>query len=231
MQVTTYNLLKNIHETLVHPTSDGITHLVKGNYDYYHYNCLEGIDVGWGCGYRTLQTICSFINDRSMKKVVVPSIKEIQQTLVKIGDKDEFFCNSREWIGTVEVSLICLLQLNYYSHDKASYIIDELFGVACYLHHVTRGDGLRSIRNKIVTYFETQGGFMMMGGDLDASSKGIAGVHITTNDEIYLLVVDPHYVGTPNNVDELIEKQYVKWQHENEFFEQSFYNLLMPKIL
>lgn len=81
------------------------------------------------------------------------------------------------------------MQLNYYSHDKASYIIDELFGVACYLHHVTRGDGLRSIRNKIVTYFETQGGFMMMGGDLDASSKGIAGVHITTNDEIYLLVV------------------------------------------
>lgn len=124
-----------------------------------------------------------------MKKVSVPSIKEIQQTLVKIGDKDEFFCNSREWIGTVEVSKQCKLQLNYYSHAKASYIIDELFGVACYLHHVTRGDGLRSIRNKIVTYFETQGGFMMMGGDLDASSKGIAGVHITTNDEIYLLVV------------------------------------------
>ncbi|CAO1403289.1 unnamed protein product [Diamesa serratosioi] len=215
MQVTEYNLLKNIHETLIHPTVDGITHLVRGNYDYFHYNCSERNDVGWGCGYRTLQTICSFINDRTMKKVSVPSIKEIQQTLVKIGDKDEFFCNSREWIGTVE----------------ASYIIDELFGVACYLHHVTRGDGLKSIRNKIVTYFETQGGFMMMGGDLDASSKGIAGVHITTNNEIYLLVVDPHYVGKPNNVDELIEKQYVKWQHENEFFEQSFYNLLMPKIL
>lgn len=44
MQVTKYNLLKNIHETLIHPTNDGITHLVRGNYDYYHYNCTEGND-------------------------------------------------------------------------------------------------------------------------------------------------------------------------------------------
>lgn len=45
MQVTNYNLLKNIHETIQHPTIDGITHLVRGNYDYYHYNCSEGNDV------------------------------------------------------------------------------------------------------------------------------------------------------------------------------------------
>lgn len=45
MQVTNYNLFKNIHETLQHPTIDGITHLVRGNYDYYHYNCSEGNDV------------------------------------------------------------------------------------------------------------------------------------------------------------------------------------------
>lgn len=37
-------------------------------------------------------------------------------------------------------------------------------------------------------YFENFGGPIMMGGDLDASSKCIAGIHIVENDA-YLLVV------------------------------------------
>lgn len=37
-------------------------------------------------------------------------------------------------------------------------------------------------------YFEQFGGLVMMGGDIDASSKGIAGIHIADN-EAYLLVV------------------------------------------
>lgn len=37
-------------------------------------------------------------------------------------------------------------------------------------------------------YFEQFGGLVMMGGDIDASSKGIAGIHIADN-EAYLLVI------------------------------------------
>lgn len=37
-------------------------------------------------------------------------------------------------------------------------------------------------------YFEQFGGLVMMGGDVDASSKGIAGIHIADN-EAYLLVI------------------------------------------
>lgn len=33
----------------------------------------------------------------------VPSIPEIQQTLVNVGDKSSKFMNSKEWIGAVEV--------------------------------------------------------------------------------------------------------------------------------
>ena len=36
--------------------------LIKGKYTYYHYECDGFNDSGWGCGYRTLQTIISWIN-------------------------------------------------------------------------------------------------------------------------------------------------------------------------
>jgi hypothetical protein len=31
--------------------------LVRGSLLYYHYNCDGTTDAGWGCGYRTAQTI------------------------------------------------------------------------------------------------------------------------------------------------------------------------------
>ena len=33
-------------------------------YDYWHYVCDHFDDRGWGCGYRTLQTIASWIINR-----------------------------------------------------------------------------------------------------------------------------------------------------------------------
>ena len=33
-------------------------------YDYWHYVCDNFDDRGWGCGYRTLQTIASWIINR-----------------------------------------------------------------------------------------------------------------------------------------------------------------------
>lgn len=35
--------------------------LVQGSYEYWHYGCDGLDDRGWGCGYRTLQTLCSWI--------------------------------------------------------------------------------------------------------------------------------------------------------------------------
>ena len=43
----------------------------------------------------------------------VPSLQEIQQTLVDIGDKPASFVSSREWIGSVEACLC----------------VDQIFGV------------------------------------------------------------------------------------------------------
>lgn len=61
---------------------------------------------GWGCGYRTLQTIASYLSLQQQGKAgQVPTIKEIQETLVHLEDKKKSFLGSREWIGSFEVNL------------------------------------------------------------------------------------------------------------------------------
>lgn len=67
------------------------------------------------------------------------------------------------------------------------YIIDTLFDVSCKILHIPKGEMKRYI-NVLRLYFEQFGGLVMMGGDIDASSKGIAGIHIADN-EAYLLVI------------------------------------------
>lgn len=66
---------------------------------------------GWGCGYRTLQTLCSWIlrcqkREHQTKEDIqqaVPSIPSIQKILIEIGDKTPEFYGSRDWIGSFEV--------------------------------------------------------------------------------------------------------------------------------
>lgn len=44
--------------------------------------------------------------------------REIQQSLVEIGDKDPLFIGSREWIGAIELS----------------FVLDKLLGVSMLFH-------------------------------------------------------------------------------------------------
>lgn len=61
--MTDLKLLKNVHLNLPKPNDGEITlyETVQGNYEYWHYGCDGVDDRGWGCGYRTLQTIASWI--------------------------------------------------------------------------------------------------------------------------------------------------------------------------
>lgn len=68
----------------------------------YFVNIIT-ISQGWGCGYRTLQTICSWMSENVSSEVKVPSIREIQDILVQLEDKPLSFLGSRQWIGSFEV--------------------------------------------------------------------------------------------------------------------------------
>ena len=81
---------------------------------------------GWGCGYRTLQSLCSWAENKlhsSSSHIAeggvvadVPSLRKIQEVLVEVGDKPQSFIGSREWIGSFE----------------ACIVLDHLFGVRDY---------------------------------------------------------------------------------------------------
>lgn len=63
----------------------GTPHVVDGSYDYYHYMQDRVDDKGWGCAYRSLQTIVSFFRLNGYTTKPIPTHREIQQTLVDIG--------------------------------------------------------------------------------------------------------------------------------------------------
>lgn len=168
----------------------------KIEYEYWHYCCDSFDDRGWGCGYRTLQTIASWIinrqslplseqpiNENSAK--AVPSIPEIQRVLVEdLKDKPNSFLGSRDWIGSFEVCLV----------------LDYLYDVPCKIIHapaiVTKGESRHSIVDHVDAlrnHFQKFGSPIMMGGDVDSSSKGIFGIATSKNKKYYLLVVDPHF--------------------------------------
>lgn len=112
-----------------------------------------------------------FKND--LQDIPIPTVKQIQEILVKIGDKEKSFIGSREWIGGAETC----------------YVIDELFQISCFLHHIPSGENVSSKKTEIVNYFKNQGGLIAMGGDQDAASKLIAGVNVSIDGKISLLVV------------------------------------------
>ncbi|EDW02488.1 probable Ufm1-specific protease 1 [Drosophila grimshawi] len=206
-----YALLKNVHLTLHAPVhSPGETIYTRGKFNYFHYGCDGTLDTGWGCGYRTLQTAISWIINKRNQEMTqnVPSIEEIQRTLVEIGDKPSRFIGSRDWIGTLE----------------EFYVIDAIFeNLPCRIVHVQQLNS-QQIIEQIRKYFEEYCGFIAMGGMSDMASKGIAGIHLSQSDGVSLLIVDPHFSGVPSSKEQLIHKGYVRWMHISEF-EESAYNL------
>lgn len=92
--------LLNVHVG-VRPSgiSDGKQYLVQGRYAYYHYLQQNISDNGWGCAYRSLQTICSWFQLQGYTEAMPPSHLQIQEYLVKIGDKPISFKGSTQWIG------------------------------------------------------------------------------------------------------------------------------------
>ena len=111
-----YQHLLNPHlkiSKILEPPSDShvIRAMVRGDYYYYHYNQDNFNDAGWGCAYRSLQTVISWfiLNTSVGKNLKVPTIPEIQTILVKLGDKDKKIIGSTDWIGAIEVNLVLMI--------------------------------------------------------------------------------------------------------------------------
>ena len=212
-------LLQDIHNGLERPRKEKLL-LISGRYDYYHYMVDGTEDIGWGCGYRTLQTMCSWIKlSTTCPKIneSVPSLRRIQEILVEAGDKPTSFVNSRDWIGSCEVFLV----------------LDVLFDVPCKIVHLEPGRFTRGETGFLVDHFMKFKSPVMMGGDVDGASKCIIGISYCskeTPDNMMLLILDPHFSGSQPTKCQLQKNGWVSWQRLSNFCNDSFYNFCLPQI-
>ena len=102
---------------------------------------------GWGCAYRSLQSICSWYRHQGYTAKSVPTHREIQQALVDVGDKEINFIGSRQWIGSFEVSL-CL---------------EHLLGVSSKILFVNSGAEMATKGRELLHHFQTQSTPIMIG--------------------------------------------------------------------
>ncbi|KQJ91629.2 hypothetical protein BRADI_4g39067v3 [Brachypodium distachyon] len=77
------SLLRDVHREIPSSgVSGGIVSLIDGSYEYYHY-LHDGIDDnGWGCAYRSLQTIMSWYRLQQYSSINVPSHRKYLLKLV-----------------------------------------------------------------------------------------------------------------------------------------------------
>lgn len=203
-------LLLNVHESLLPLPNVVRSSFIKSSYYYYHY-CCDGVnDVGWGCGYRSLQTICSWIIRTKQMISDPPDIGRIQHLLVDMNDKPIEFIGSHDWIGCVETS----------------YVLGALYDVQCKILHVPNGSELPKYASKFYDHFETYGSPVMIGGEDDNSAKSVMGI-ATSNGQDFLLIVDPHFRGRAT-IPDLISCNMVRWQSLQDFFQSGFYNIVFP---
>jgi Ufm1-specific protease 2 len=117
----------------------------------------------------------------------VPSILEMQQRLVNLGDKRPSFIGSTEWIGSVEVGIL----------------LDSYAGVP---HTILHATDIAHLHDQLRLHFQRTATPVMIGGngggartivgiELAAAADPAAGGGGPAGGIARLLVVDPHYTG------------------------------------
>ena len=195
---------------------------VRGSYEYHHYG-QEVSDHGWGCAYRSCQTIFSWYKLQCPDRVGrVPSIEDMQRQLVLIGDKPASFLHGTEWIGSVEIMLL----------------LESMHGISCKIVNTRNGCGLdRAASHQIAEHMRTVGSPIMVGGN-GGGARAIIGIELSESrsppgghDILRFLVLDPHYPGQ-DTLESLRQhlRQVCVWVTPVELFRQygRFTNFCLP---
>ncbi|KAM8939439.1 ufm1-specific protease 2 [Pelodytes ibericus] len=200
------------HVHLNPPAVDGGTvSLVQGIYTYHHYMQDRMDDNGWGCAYRSLQTICSWFKYQGYTDTPIPTHTEIQQALVDVGDKAATFVGSRQWIGSIEVQLV----------------LNQLLGITSKIIFVSQGTELASRGRELVNHFRSEGTPIMIGGGVLAHTiLGVTWSEYTG--DIKFLILDPHYKGS-EDLQIILEKGWCGWKGADFWSSDAYYNLCLPQ--
>ncbi|KAG5313969.1 UFSP2 protease, partial [Acromyrmex insinuator] len=204
-------VLINPHQALLNKGITGKFSIVDGLYSYHHYMQDNFDDNGWGCAYRSLQTIISWYRLQGYSEVPIPSHRKIQQCLIDIGDKSFDFLDSKQWIGSTEVSFVLQTFLN----------IDVK--ILC----ASSGEEMLTLISQLANHFDTQGTPIMIGGGVLAHT--ILGVSYDEHSgEGKFLILDPHYTGG-EHLPTIINKGWCGWKTKDFWKKDAFYNMCLPQ--
>lgn len=183
---------------------------VKGEYTYHHYK-QDGVDdTGWGCAYRSLQTIVSWAKYHGYCSKPVPTLKRIQEVLVRMGDKPKRFIGSNSWIGSIEVQRV----------------LEDYAGMSSKIVNLSSGPDIAERARQILMHFRTEGTPIMIGGGVLAHTIiGVAFNTMTGNSQF--VVLDPHYPGK-EDLKIVQSKGWCNWKKPNFWDSNTFYNLCLP---
>lgn len=206
--------LRDVHIGIKPPDlSNASVHTITDSYLYAHYSQDRLHDAGWGCAYRSLQTLLSWAflqHYVSFPDGRLLSHRAIQSALIDVGDKPASLLGSRDWIGANEVC----------------YALERLTGISSRILHVTRGTEMGTVAGELASHFEEVGAPVMVGGGVLAwTILGVARSEKT--DEVRFLILDPHYEGK-DELGTIQAKGWVAWRSMDVFRSDAFYNLCLP---
>lgn len=233
--------LCNVHETIVDSSGvkGGLRNVIKGTYTYHHYMQNRCQDNGWGCAYRSLQTIISHYKHQGFiyspdvevralnkdkkddkinllrlklhKESRVPTHEEIQSVLVDVGDKQPSFIGSQKWIGSQEVC----------------FVLSHLYNLDSKFINVSSGSELVYKARELGSHFESQSTPVMIGGGVLAHT--IIGIDFNDkNGDVGYLILDPHYTGE-EDISIILKKGWCGWKKNAFWDKNAFYNLCLPQ--
>jgi len=210
--------LMNVHVGVEPPKIEGLeVAMVQGAYTYYHYMQDKFNDDGWGCAYRSLQTLISWFRLQGYTETKNPTHAQIQKCLVKLGDKPKDFIDSKQWIGSTEVG----------------YVLEESCQIQSMFLSVSSGEELASKGRELTEHFKKHGTPVMIGGGVLAHTiLGVAWNEETG--DIRWLILDPHFTGSDwangrPNIQTMHSKGWVGWKGPDFWDKTAFYNMCMPQ--
>jgi len=209
--------LINVHAGLEKGVIGGEIGLVEGIYSYHHYMQDKFNDDGWGCAYRSLQTLISWFRHQGYTDTEIPTHSQIQKCLVSLGDKEASFVDSKQWIGSTEVG----------------YVLENSCKVQSKFLSVNSGDEMPSKGRDLLHHFKTHGTPVMIGGGVLAHT--ILGVEWNEETgDVRWLILDPHFTGSDwltdgrPNIAQMQSKGWVAWKGPDFWVKSAFYNMCMP---
>ena len=204
------------HQKIEEELSENIiSGVIQGKYRYMHYRPQDDRDHGWGCAYRSLQTLVSWISYNSRPDIIhPPTFNQIQSALVETGDKPKSFLGSRQWIGSFEVSTV----------------LNQLYEIECRIVHVSKGSEMASQARFLINHFNSsKGAPIMIGGGVLAHT--IIGCKLNKmSGEVQFLILDPHFTGKDDQIDVILKEGWVGWKGLDFWKDNAFYNMCVPII-